>query len=116
MFATRFKELRLKRGLSQAEVSTVFSVSPSTIGMYEQGRRTPDNEGLIKMADYFGVSTDYLLGRVDDPTPQGKPDLVIPEELKGAKVAFHNGDLEDLTQDEVDRLAEFARFIKSQRK
>lgn len=49
----------------------------------------------------------------DDPSPQP---LVIPDELKGVKVAFHRGEFEDLTQDEVDALAILAKTLKEQRK
>jgi hypothetical protein len=66
----------------------------------------------IRVADYFNVSVDYLLGRDDDVGAA----LVVPDVLKKVQVAFHRGGVEDLTQDEVDRLAEFAMFLQSQRK
>lgn len=59
------KELRKQRGLSQTALGNVLGVTRSTICQYESGKRQPDNDTLIKLADYFGVSTDYLLGRVD---------------------------------------------------
>ena len=59
----RLRELRQSKHLTQAELGAVLKVSASTIGMYEQGRREPDNPMLTKMADYFGVSIDYLIGR-----------------------------------------------------
>lgn len=90
-----------------------FNVSASTIGMYEQSRRDTDTDFVSTLADFFGVTTDYLLGKSDNPT---LPELVIPEELKGVKIAFHRGEFEDLTQDEINRIAEFAKFIKTQRK
>ena len=57
------KKLRNQKELTQAELSTVLNVSPSTIGMWEQGRREPDYDYLKAIADYFNVSIDYLLGR-----------------------------------------------------
>jgi len=62
MFAQRFKELRIQRDLSQAQMATILSASPSTIGMYEQGRRKPDVETIVHIARFFNVTTDYLLG------------------------------------------------------
>jgi transcriptional regulator with XRE-family HTH domain len=62
------RKLRENKGITQAELGKVLSISPSTIGMYEQGRRSPDYETLKKIADYFGVSTDCLLGR-EKPIP-----------------------------------------------
>jgi len=63
-------------------------------------------------APFFEVSLDYLLGLTNNPNPEK---LIIPDELKNVQVAFHRGEFEELTQDEVDRLAEFAKFLKTQR-
>lgn len=62
MFGERLKELRLKSKLKQSELGEKIGVSASTIGMYEQGRRFADQSTLIKLAEYFNVTTDYLLG------------------------------------------------------
>lgn len=56
----RIREERSKKGLTQEELAKVMQVSPSTIGMYEQNRRVPDNEMLAKFADFFDTSIDYL--------------------------------------------------------
>lgn len=61
------RELRIQKGLTQAELSKALQVSASSIGMYEQGRREPDNETLGRIANFFNVTTDYLLGRTDEP-------------------------------------------------
>jgi len=61
------RELRTQKGLTQAELSKALQVSASSIGMYEQGRREPDNETLGRIANFFNVTTDYLLGRTDEP-------------------------------------------------
>ncbi|MCI9916509.1 helix-turn-helix transcriptional regulator [Clostridioides difficile] len=65
MFAKRLKELRIDAGLKQSELARKLDISPSTIGMYEQGRRSADQETLLKISDLFDVSTDYLLGRTN---------------------------------------------------
>ena len=65
------RELRTQKGLTQAELSKTLQVSASSIGMYEQGRREPDNETLGKIANYFNVTNDYLLGRTDVPQGTG---------------------------------------------
>lgn len=65
MFAERLKELRCENDMKQSDLAKVLGVSASTIGMYEQGRRTPDLEVLNKIATYFQVSVDYLLGRTN---------------------------------------------------
>ena len=58
----RLKQLRTKRGMSQSELGKIISVAPSTIGMYEQGRRILEVPTLKKIASFFNVSVDYLLG------------------------------------------------------
>lgn len=63
MFAKRLKLLRENRGISQEELARSLSVAPSTISMYEQGKREPDHNKLRALAEYFSVSIDYLLGR-----------------------------------------------------
>ncbi len=60
------KSIREKKGVSQFEIAKYLGVVRSTICQYENGKRKPDPETLIKLANFFGVSTDYLLGRSDD--------------------------------------------------
>ncbi|MGV8149655.1 MAG: helix-turn-helix domain-containing protein [Alkaliphilus sp.] len=75
MLNKKIKELRLENKLTQSELCEVmyqkhsFKLSPSAIGMYEQGRRQPDNELLSMFADAFNVSVDYLLGRTTERNP-----------------------------------------------
>ncbi|HEX3047211.1 MAG TPA: helix-turn-helix transcriptional regulator [Bacillota bacterium] len=67
ILAKRIKELREERGLTQEALSGDLGLSgKSAIANYEKGFRTPEYETLLKIADYFNVSTDYLLGRTDD--------------------------------------------------
>lgn len=63
MEVVRLKQLRNEKHLSQKDFAKAMQVSPSTVGMWEQGRNEPSHEMLKHIADYFGVSTDYLLGR-----------------------------------------------------
>ncbi|HBG6421636.1 TPA: helix-turn-helix domain-containing protein [Clostridioides difficile] len=62
MFGERLKKLRIKFGLKQHELAEILNVSQSTIGMYENDQRTPPAESIVKLAEYFNVTTDYLLG------------------------------------------------------
>lgn len=59
----KIKYLRRQKKLSQKEFGKLFSLAESTIGMYERDERKPDYETLKSFADFFNVSTDYLLGR-----------------------------------------------------
>ena len=60
---TKLKELRKEHKLSMKELGKILGLSESTISLYEAGKREPDIKTLIKMADYFNVSVDVLLGR-----------------------------------------------------
>lgn len=61
MLGPRIAALRRSSGMSQAVLANQLQVSPSAVGMYEQGRREPSAETLVAMARIFGVTTDYLL-------------------------------------------------------
>lgn len=67
-FQNIFKRLRNSSGLTQAEMAEKLRISRSTIGMYETGAREPDFDTLEKIADFFNVDTDFLLGRTDKTT------------------------------------------------
>lgn len=58
-------ELRKKRGILQKEIAKELKISQQAYANYENGKRQPDIEMLSKIADYFGVSVDYLLGRTE---------------------------------------------------
>jgi repressor LexA len=72
-FPSRLKDLRKEKNLRQKDLATDLGVARTTIANYEQGTRFPDKDVLNKLANYFNVSTDYLLGRIDYPSylPQG---------------------------------------------
>ena len=61
MLGARIAALRRGRGLSQAQLAQRLKISPSAVGMYEQGRREPSAQLLVAMAAEFQVSTDFLL-------------------------------------------------------
>ncbi len=63
----RLKELRIKAKKTQTEVGEALGVNQRTYSNYELGIRSLSAEILTKLADYYGVSVDYLLGRTDEP-------------------------------------------------
>ena len=63
----RLKELRLANGLTQKELAKSIEVGITTISEYESGKIVPKHEGLLKLANYFNVSVDYLTGVSDEP-------------------------------------------------
>lgn len=64
-FSNRLKLLRANKGLSQADFAKQIKLSKSSVNMYERGEREPGLETLERIADYFNVDMDYLLGKSD---------------------------------------------------
>ena len=64
--AERLKALRKERKLRQSDVAKLLGIGVRTYQYYEGDEHRPDYEMLIKLADFFGVSTDYLLGRTGE--------------------------------------------------
>ncbi len=78
-FSERLKELRQERDLKQREMAEICGLKLRGYQCYEYATSCPDFDGLVFLADYFGVSIDYLLGRTDyremnktAKTPKGK--------------------------------------------
>lgn len=63
----RLKMLRIKKRLTQQRLSMELGINQNTLSRYETGQRQADYQTLIKIADYFDVSIDYLLERTDNP-------------------------------------------------
>lgn len=61
MIGSQIALLRQKHGLRQAELAALLNISPSAVGMYEQGRRLPSLNMVVRLSRTFGVSVDYLL-------------------------------------------------------
>lgn len=68
----RIAQLRKSRSMSQFQLAKTLNIATSTLGMYETNKRKPNMEMLERLADFFGVSIDYLLGRdkADAKDPQ----------------------------------------------
>lgn len=67
-FPERLKELRENKNLLSKDFAAIMNVEPATITNWEKGNRFPKDDVLVKIADYFECSIDYLLGRTDNPS------------------------------------------------
>lgn len=76
IFKDRLQQLRKQANLQQKELGAQIGLSANAISMLETGNRETTFEKLVLLAEFFHVSTDYLLGVTDDPTWRGGP----PEE------------------------------------
>ena len=100
-FGEQLKRLRLAAGLTQQDLADELGISPSAIGMYEQGRREPDRATLLIMSHYFGVSSDYLLGF---PQSRDVRDMIdgMRHQVRSAEGLMFNG--EPLAPEDTEKL------------
>jgi transcriptional regulator with XRE-family HTH domain len=85
MLGARLKYLREKKHLSQEEISKKLNMARSTYAHYELDKRNPSYDVIKIFANYFKVSTDFLLCRTDDPHPQNNILAILnqtPEEME----------------------------------
>ena len=75
MTGERIKELRRKKGWKQSELAKRLNISASAVGMYENNRRIPTKETLLKLCDLFDVTADYLLYGNDAKNQEKTTDL-----------------------------------------
>ncbi|EEL64119.1 helix-turn-helix domain-containing protein (plasmid) [Bacillus cereus] len=85
-FGNIIRDLRKQKGITQKELALSLKLSESTIGMYERNERQPDYNTLIRIADYFNVSTDFLLGR-DFNVKEGRNNKELDQWLNDIKLA-----------------------------
>lgn len=110
-FAIRLKELRKAKKLTQTDLAIILHLSHGAVAMWETNKRQPDNETLSKLADFFGVTVDYLLGREDRITTPQNP---IQEYTKEEKQLLSL--ITQMTDEEVEELSNFVDYIISKRK
>lgn len=84
IFAERLRGLRGANRMSQRVVARGLGITPQAYQCYECGRKLPMLEKLPTLADFFGVSIDYLLGRVDDPHMPTKDELALIKQMRSA--------------------------------
>ena len=87
MLGDRIRTLREEQRLSQLELAKILGIGNTTLSQYESNQRTPSDEIKIKIADYFNVSIDYLLGQTNVKKPKGSTRL--PEAFNSPEDAMH---------------------------
>ncbi|WP_019123773.1 helix-turn-helix domain-containing protein [Brevibacillus massiliensis] len=105
-FGERLSKLRTEKKLSQAELASRLNIAKSTLAMYETNKREPSFETVERIADFFDVKVDYLLGRTNDPTP--------PDEKKepGEFESIFFYELDKLGEEDKQKALEHIRFLR----
>lgn len=106
----RLKLLREEKKLIQKDIAKLLNVSIPAVNQYESGKRDMSTETVIKLAEYFNVSTDYLLGKTDIRNPGKQIDDVLNE----AMIGMSKQDYEKLTETQKKQIRDFAIFVKNQ--
>lgn len=107
MLKDRLKELRMEKGKTQKEMAKDLGTTDVSIGRYEAGTREPKTDILNALADYFDVTTDYLLGRTDEKHPK-------KERFQGVNtIAAHRlGNIEQLSDEGLEELDDYIELLK----
>ena len=100
------KEMREKYNKTQEDLADYLKIKRQTYSAYERNVSIPDSISLSKIADYFNVSTDYILGRTDNPN------TLRVAETSGKYVI---GIVEDLTKEEKKEIEKYKEFLRSKR-
>ena len=96
----RLKYLRTERGENLEKVAEYLNVSIQTISNYENEKRDMTPDTIIKLAEYFGVSTDYLLGKSDIRNPEKTQE----DPLGLAKIGFSMDNYTPLTEKQKEQI------------
>jgi len=103
----KIKELREEKQLSQLQLAEKLNLTQQAISLYEKGEREPSLEVIKNIADFFGVSTDYLLGKTDIRN--------YDKDEEEFKFAYHK-EMEGLTDDEIADALRFYKEMKNKMK
>ena len=84
MKGARIAALRRQADMSQAQLARLLGVSPSAVGMYEQGRREPSSDVLVQLGKIFGVSVDYILTGAPSPQEENRLQQLLLDRITAA--------------------------------
>lgn len=113
MLGDRIRSLREKHNLTQEQIAKKIGISRGTYAHYEINKRRPDYETLIKIAEIFDVSTDYLVGRSDNPGYKIIDDNKI-ESDPDLQIAFNAAS--DFSEEARKQTIDFINYIREKEK
>lgn len=110
----RLKSLRGSR--TQEEISKALGLSRARYSHYENNRVEPDTEILNKLADFYNVSTDYLLGRTDNPDGLNKDDEDFQEFIEDPELKRWHRELPKTPEEDLRKLRKMWEIMKEDKK
>lgn len=102
MFSERIIRLRKETNMTQSELAKKLGIPRTTYSNYENGNRQPDYETLQKIANYFGVSSDYLIGMSDTSS----------NVVKENKQEYFEDKYGPVTEEEKEELAKHLQYLR----
>lgn len=108
MTGERIRELRKGAGLKQAELAKKLGVSTSAVGMYENNRRIPSREILLRLSEIFDVTTDYLLCKSSAPSDLGEELEALREKLVRQEGLLFHG--KPVSREDLEKVFHAARL------
>ena len=138
----RIRELRKERKMTQKELAAHLEIADSTLSYWEMGRYEPDHGHLKELSKFFHVSIDYILGGDTAEWETGKgraynsdagnimlsgsamsvsdakamyDDSPAEYDINNTQLLLNRNEFKGLTRDEIEKLAEYARFLKTLR-
>lgn len=109
MIGKKIKELREIKQITQEELAKYLGVAPQTVYKYEKEINEPDLKTTSKIAEYFNVTADYLLGRTDNPDMLNEP-IQIAASMKDGL------DISDMDDDEKKFINDFVKMVRNKKK
>ncbi len=107
LFGDKLKELRISKNLSQEELGEIFEVRKSSISNWETGKATPTFDMLTKIAQYFGVTIDYLLNfNQEDADNMEKLKIALKE------AGMWNYDMDDMSREDFEKAMKILAMLK----
>lgn len=100
----RLKYLRTERGENLEKVAEYLNVSIQTISNYENEKRDMTPDTILKLAEYFGVSTDYLLGKSDIRNPE-------KSDLDKLQIGLSSKDYPNISDEQIKQIEDFAKYV-----
>lgn len=98
-YLPHLKELRIEKNLAQKDVADILGITVSAYSFYENGKREPNITSLKKLASFYNVTLDYLIGLDEDSRK-----VLTPIEY-----SFYE---DSYTEEQIDRIREYAEFVK----
>lgn len=109
-FAAILRELRKSRDLSQGDLAKALSVHQTAVSQWETGRTMPDIDTITQVAKYFHISTDYLLGRNDDPNTSAPPSAA--NDIDDIRFALFGDVAAEITDEDMEDVRLVVELIK----